>query len=106
MIHIAVWDHPSSDAFCGLYSSQCADMAYVTASPRGVCKPCIVGMKQHGEDRVHAALMRAEQPPKGRHPVPFCSQCGKSYNARACGPTHAMLQWERRPPKGKPRRKR
>lgn len=26
----------------------------------------------------------------------FCFQCGKSYSARACGPTHAMIADERR----------
>lgn len=25
----------------------------------------------------------------------FCSQCGQSFEARSCGPTHALISYER-----------
>ena len=49
------------------------------------------GIKNRGK-RKEVRVLREE----GEEMKDFCSQCGKKFLARACGPTHALIAWERK----------
>ena len=50
--HIAVWDHPTSEAFCSRFSGRRhAVMSYIVDNRAKVCKRCLCEMDKRGVKR-------------------------------------------------------
>jgi hypothetical protein len=78
--HVAVWDHPASEAFCGLYGWKCKELIYTVGSRTSVCKRCLRVMKKLGEERGDGSELvlrtKTGPVPPGKDPVLAMSDVG------------------------------